>query len=66
MEFRLTYRGLLRATQRDPQPGTDTRTKHWSLKHQMRLDFHNQLKHNGRRLGLSQTTRGQMDRRPIT
>jgi hypothetical protein len=45
MEFRLAYRGILRATQRDPQPGTDARTKHWSLKHRMRLDFHNQLKH---------------------
>src|SRR5262249_9803682 len=45
MEFRLSYRGALRATQLDPKPGTNQRTRHWQLKHEMRLAFHHQLKH---------------------
>lgn len=44
MEFRLSYRGPLRATQRDPAPGTSVLSKHWRLKHEMRQAFHVQLK----------------------
>src|SRR5215208_219921 len=43
VEFRLLYRGPLRATQRDAQPGSGVPTKHWQLKHEMRLVFSKQL-----------------------
>lgn len=45
VEFRLLYRGPLRATQRDPQPGSNILTKHWELKHQIRRTFSKQLQH---------------------
>ena len=44
MRFKLVYRGSLRATQRDPRPGTGVLAKHWDLKHAMRRQFHRQLK----------------------
>lgn len=44
VEFRLSYRGPLRATQRDPKDGSSVPTRHWQLKHAMRLAFHPQLK----------------------
>jgi hypothetical protein len=44
VEFRLLYRGPLRATQRDPQPGSNAPTRHWQLKHKMRLAFSRQLR----------------------
>jgi hypothetical protein len=44
VEFILNYRGALRATQRDPRPGSKIKAAHWELKHQMRKDFHRQLK----------------------
>lgn len=43
VEFRLVYRGPLRATQRDPAAGTNQKAAHWQLKHEMRLQFHRQL-----------------------
>ena len=43
MDFFLTYRGPLRATQRDPVAGSSRRTSHWQLKHSMRRKFHPQL-----------------------
>ena len=44
LDFHLSYRGELKATQRDPKPGSGVMTQHWPLKHVMRLDFHRQLK----------------------
>ena len=44
LDFHLTYRGPLRPTQNDPKPGTPTLTSKWNLKHDMRLQFHEQLK----------------------
>lgn len=44
MEFYLSYRGPLRATQRDPKPDGGQRTKHWQLKHSIRRHLHPQLK----------------------
>jgi len=44
MDFRLIYRGSLKATQRDPVPGSVQRSAHWQLKHRMRREFHRQLK----------------------
>lgn len=43
LDFRLSYRGPLRATQRDPKEGTALKVAHWKLKHDMRLAFHRQL-----------------------
>src|SRR6266487_3331215 len=45
MDFRLAYRGPLKATQGDPRVGSRQSTKHRELKHRMRLDFHAQLRH---------------------
>lgn len=44
VEFWLTYRGPLKATQRDPRTGSSIKQKHWHLKHAMREQFHWQLK----------------------
>lgn len=44
MEFWLTYRGPLKATQRDPMPGSAVKAAHWKLKHDMRKQFHTQIK----------------------
>jgi hypothetical protein len=44
MELTLTYRGPLKATQRDPRSDSSQPTKHRELKHRIRLSFHRQLK----------------------
>lgn len=45
MEFRLLYDGPVKATQRDPRPGTNQRARHWELKHEMRQCFSDQLQY---------------------
>lgn len=44
LDFYLSYRGPLKATQRDPKDGTIVKTAHWNLKHEIRLAFHVQLR----------------------
>lgn len=44
VEFTLLWTGPLKATQNDPKEGSAVLTRHWSLKHQMRLSFSGQLK----------------------
>ncbi len=44
MEFRLRYSGPLKATQRDPLPGSLQTTKHAALKQSMRSSFNRQLR----------------------